>query len=176
MGQYKDGRKRYEYRHVNDVKAAHPDSMAAPMHRPTLGRPPTSTSKPQLKPPTSPNPPNMVASPSPSNSKQTVTNARPVNYRATSTNVESQHSSENNESGKFKPSSTPDADLQLQVPEKGPLITKQMFDSADWPKILDIPNSSRPVRSTRNPAPNYIDGIQWASVRPWSASTAVIVF
>ena len=51
-----------------------------------------------------------------------------------------------------------------------------MFDSADWPKILDIPNSSRPVRSTRNPAPNYIDGIQWASVRPWSASTADIAY
>ena len=29
---------------------------------------------------------------------------------------------------------------------------------------------ARPVRSTRNPAPQYVDAVQWSSVRPWSAS------
>ena len=41
--------------------------------------------------------------------------------------------------------------------EKGPLVTKEMFDNADWPKILKIPNPSRPVRATRNANPQYID-------------------
>ena len=41
VGHYKDGRKRYELRHLNDVKLAHPKSMAAPAARPALGRPPT---------------------------------------------------------------------------------------------------------------------------------------
>ena len=38
---------------------------------------------------------------------------------------------------------------------KGPLITDRMFDDADWPKILNIPQ--RPRRSTRNPSPNYVE-------------------
>ena len=39
VGQYKDGRKRFEFRHINDLKFAHPKSMAAPAQRPKLGRP-----------------------------------------------------------------------------------------------------------------------------------------
>ena len=42
MGRYKDGRKRYEFRHVNDLKFAHQKSLAAPTERPKLGRPATS--------------------------------------------------------------------------------------------------------------------------------------
>ena len=37
VGQYSDGRKRYEIRHFNDLKLAHEDSPAA--SRPKLGRP-----------------------------------------------------------------------------------------------------------------------------------------
>ena len=44
VGTYKDGRKRYEYRHLNDLKAAHPKSLASPVERPKLGRPATRTS------------------------------------------------------------------------------------------------------------------------------------
>ena len=44
VGSYKDGRKRYEFRHLNDLKAAHPKSLASPAERPKLGRPPTKTS------------------------------------------------------------------------------------------------------------------------------------
>ena len=45
VGSYKDGRKRYEYRHLNDLKLAHPKSLAAPAERPTLGRPASSSTK-----------------------------------------------------------------------------------------------------------------------------------
>ena len=39
VGHYKSGEKRYEIRHFNDLKIAHPDSLAAPAVRPALGRP-----------------------------------------------------------------------------------------------------------------------------------------
>ena len=46
VGCYKDGSKRFELRHLNDLKLAHPDSMAAPAVRPKLGRPSTSAKLP----------------------------------------------------------------------------------------------------------------------------------
>ena len=39
VGNLKDGTKRFEIRHVNDLKFPHPDSLAAPIHRPRRGRP-----------------------------------------------------------------------------------------------------------------------------------------
>ena len=39
VGSYKDGRKRFELRHLNDLKPAHPKSIAAPASQPRLGRP-----------------------------------------------------------------------------------------------------------------------------------------
>ena len=39
VGIFKDGRKRYEIRHANDLKFAHPKSLAAPILRPQVGRP-----------------------------------------------------------------------------------------------------------------------------------------
>ena len=39
VGHYRDGRERSEIRHLNDVKLADPDSLAAPASRPALGRP-----------------------------------------------------------------------------------------------------------------------------------------
>ena len=39
--------------------------------------------------------------------------------------------------------------------KKGPIVTQQMFDDANWPEILNIPDSTRPTRSTRNPNPVY---------------------
>ena len=49
VGTYKDGTKRYEIRHANDLKLAHPKSLMAPTTRPNLGRPPTSSSEATLK-------------------------------------------------------------------------------------------------------------------------------
>ena len=31
----------------------------------------------------------------------------------------------------------------------------EMFNAADWPEILQTPQRSRPIRSTRNPEPRY---------------------
>ena len=39
VGTFKDGEDRFEIRHVNDLKFAHPDSLAAPIQRPRRGRP-----------------------------------------------------------------------------------------------------------------------------------------
>ena len=41
VGHYKSGAERFEIRHANDLKFAHPESMAAPAERPALGRPAT---------------------------------------------------------------------------------------------------------------------------------------
>ena len=39
---------------------------------------------------------------------------------------------------------------------KGPIISREMYDK--WtPDLLGIPQTSRPVRSTRNPCPKYVD-------------------
>ena len=61
--------------------------------------------------------------------------------------------------GKFKRDKRRDSSTKDSSPEnnaKGPLITKQMFDK--WtPDLLGITPSNRSVRSTRNPAPRYVD-------------------
>ena len=46
VGVYKSGEKRYEIRHLNDVRIAHPDSFASPISRPKLGRPSKATALP----------------------------------------------------------------------------------------------------------------------------------
>ena len=52
------------------------------------------------------------------------------------------------------------AKIQTRKPQsKGPVITQEMFDKANWPEILKIPTGTRPVRSSRNPNPNYVDAI-----------------
>ena len=43
VGVYKDGQKRFELRHINDLKFAHPSSLAAEAQRPKLGRPGSSS-------------------------------------------------------------------------------------------------------------------------------------
>ena len=68
------------------------------------------------------------------------------------------------ESSERSPSNTSDTSETLSGSQphpaylqKGPLVTKDMFENADWPSILKIP--SKPVRSTRNPNPRYIDAV-----------------
>ena len=42
--------------------------------------------------------------------------------------------------------------------KKGPIITREMMDQ--WtPEMLSSPQTSRPVRKTRNQNPNYVDAI-----------------
>ena len=52
VGLFKNGEKRFEIRHVNDLKLAHPESLAAPAVRPKLGRPAAVTSSDDVKNPT----------------------------------------------------------------------------------------------------------------------------
>ena len=57
---------------------------------------------------------------------------------------------------------------------KGPIISKESFDK--WtPEMLGIPQNSRPVRSTRNPQPKYVDAVSmpmssYLGSIAWSAS------
>ena len=124
VGVYKDGTKRFELRHLNDLRLAHPDSMAAPARRPKLGRP---------------------SLPGGSTSTEPKTSA---------------------------PKAVDDFDGLSSLPsDTQPVnLNKQIQTSA----------GNRPVRSTRNPNPCYVDSIQtgppptppfpqW-SHRPWSAS------
>ena len=151
VGNYKSGEKRYEIRHFNDLKIAHLDSLAAPAQRPKLGRPTkAATLKAAVEQTSAPIPNPTVTGPPP----------RPAfgNKQA--------HSAERENSN-----------LRNQHPEylkKGPLITEDMYNRADWPEILNIPQSSRPVRTTRNPTPKYVDAMWTASSGELAAINASI--
>ena len=61
VGVYADGTKRYELRHLNDLKLAHPDSLAAPAQRPKLGRPSTARSGGSNQTESDPEPPSSFS-------------------------------------------------------------------------------------------------------------------
>ena len=113
VGKFKNGEPRFEIRHINDLKFAHPESMAAPASRPALGRPAaTSSSK---------------AIPQSTDAKKPVPEA---SHSVLAPNVVHGQTNVN------KPTSS-----HLNV-EGGKIQT------------------SRPVRTTRNPAPQYVDEIR----------------
>ena len=128
VGQYKSGEKRYEIRHFNDLKLAHPESMAAPASRPTLGRPPKNPSAP------------------------------------------AEHQTSTEASEEALPASSPELNrfpnpTSLSGPPPVPFAAQPVKIN----KTVDTSsagNSNRPVRSTRNPAPIYVDALH----KPWSAS------
>ena len=182
VGTYKDGRKRYELRHLNDIKLAHPESLAAPASRPALGRPSVlgrASSPTDAKPVA-----NRATVPeSSSGNKQTQPVDAENNFRltdsasgqqqthATSNQEQRQLASSPPEGGKIQTAKTPHPDYI----KKGPLITEQMF--REWtPELLNLP--PRPVRSTRNPNPVYVDSIESGAgvfgPAAWSASVAEI--
>ena len=143
VGLFKDGRKRYEIRHANDLKFAHPESLAAPVHRPKLGRPadPSRTSVPSEGQTTTEE--SRLASdasnrfPDPPNFQPAVQSKQAVNPTA---------------SGASRNETNHETSISEQ-PDRTP--------------------SLRPVRSTRNPAPNYVDAVAVAN-RPWSATQVEI--
>ena len=65
-----------------------------------------------------------------------------------------------NLSAKIQTSETMSTSPHPDYLAKGPLVTEQMFNQADWPRILGPSPSSRPVRSTRNPSPKYVDSVK----------------
>ena len=153
VGQFKSGEDRFEIRHLNDIKAAHPKSMAAPAQRPVLGRPSKTpgTSAPSggrhsTEAPSDFRLPLKTGSESDSlqKSKQptqpaAVVGSSPLNNHATSS-----------------------ANGRVESPSSGSEPAK-------------IQTSGRPVRSTRNQNPLYVDAFTSVSIpppahKPWSAT------
>ena len=124
VGSYSDGRKRYEVRHLNDLKLAHEDSPAAVVQRPKLGRPSSKTSTPSNVPDSTefPNPPSMTVD----GSKQTlVLTGRAVNGTSET--------------------------ISHETSNLGGDILASAAGGGSSPPLV------RPVRSTRNPNPSYVD-------------------
>ena len=145
VGSYKDGRIRYEYRHLNEIKPAHPKSLASPMQRPKLGRPAQSPSSPadsrittDAKTPMVPDP---IPFPQPPSTGRVDTSKQTQSIAPSVAGHETSHSD-----GRAHLSNSPET-----RENSNPVI------SPDPP--------SRPVRSTRNPKPYYVDAI-------WTASPA----
>ena len=145
VGLYRNGDKRYEVRHANDLKFAHQDSMAAPASRPALGRPCKRTStSPQTE---TSSPFNVRHSTDASGTLSTPSNVfsdKPVD--------------ENKQAG--------DANLTSKNHETSIREDPQPTSNSNGPPAINP--FSRPARSTRNPNPVYVDGITLP--RPWSAS------
>ena len=145
VGVYSNGEKRFEIRHLNDLRLAHPESLVAPASRPKLGRPHTSTHS-DVQPSTEPSPQedanfeNRFPEPTapPPKVRQPAASKQAVKVAGTVGNNNHETSSPN----------------QRQ------------------PASEDL--TGRPVRTTRNPNPYYVDAIQWATLRPWSASQSEI--
>ena len=117
VGSYKSGERRHEIRHFNDLKLAHPNSLAAPAVRPKLGRPP-KTATPDK-------------------------------------------------------SSSPGEPAQQSLPATGE--TDTAANSVFEGHITGPPNKpafGRPVRSTRNPNPAYIDALWLAGITNGGAPPA----
>ena len=149
VGLFKNGEKRFEIRHVNDLKLAHPDSLAAPAVRPRLGRPtksPSSSVDGQINTDL-PNPTKSLLS---SKNKQTSSTGRafsasPSNDSATTELVDHATS---NVSSRQPASAESSANSEFQGLITGP-PPAQPF--------------GRPIRSTRNPNPAYVDSYWLAS-------------
>ena len=153
VGLYRDRTKRYEVRHLNDCKLAHPASMAAPASRPKLGRPPTSTSGSKLTPiPPQNHSPALPDPPSDSTGRDSG-NKQSGNFggktHATS-NPEERVPSPTNQSGEGETQSS---------------ILPQTVTGA--PPVAAFP--TRAARTTRNQNPRYIDAI-------WSASPIELAY
>ena len=133
VGIYKNGEKRYEVRHLNDLRLAHPESLAAPISRPKLGRPSSSSKTSNAT---------EAKTPVPDSSNQLTDN------RSKQTSTGGAGAVGNNKNDNHE-TSNPNC--------------RQPASAAD----------ARPVRSTRNPSPSYVDAVQW-SPRPWSASPGEI--
>ena len=149
VGQFKDGTKRYEVRHANDLKIPHPDSLAKPISRPALGRPAASKVADTLT------------------VEAKLTGNRFDNFgggseadMAAEVNKPVEASSEPVQPASHATSKPADRE-SVPLPTYGEGMGKQ---TGPPPKLA----FSRPQRSTRNPNPIYVDSI---SSRPWSASS-----
>ena len=151
VGMYKDGRKRYEFRHLNDLKPAHPKSLAAPAVRPKLGRPTSSPSEASrvtdanlLQDGRQNRFPKPTAEPSPS-SFPTAENKQAADRV--------------NSSGTLPGDSHATSTLTDRVPAS--IVDSGLTTGP--PPVSAFP--ARPVRSTRNQNPYYVDSIAWSATQ-----------
>ena len=155
VGSYADGTPRLVTFNWQSCKPAHMRTNAQEGSRPNIGR--------------RPDPPTDQTTLSVNNNAlgENVETSQPVDNE---TSTKSQQSvSSPAERGKFEraknesPVADPLPDNRPQPHpdyiKKGPIITRQMFDK--WtPDLLGLPASGRPIRATRNPAPNYVDALR----------------
>ena len=142
VGSYASGEPRLLTYHWSSCKIAHMRQNAVTGSRPKLGR------RPQ-------------AHPGPVSTSTPVSESSSV-LKSSSTSPSTNSSSSADPSAPSEPSSSSGQVDTLsgnkphpEYVKKGPLVTQRMFDEANWPKILNIPDSTRPTRSTRNPNPKY---------------------
>ena len=143
VGLFKNGEKRYEIRHLNDLKLAHPDSLASPAQRPALGRPSKQT---EAQPSSS----RVVAPPSKSD----------VPFPNPTSTGRVLDAAENKQIG-----NNPDADHATSIPSVG---SPSSTANEEFQGVITGPPparafSGRAVRSTRNPAPKYVDSFWLAA-------------
>ena len=148
VGTYKDGSPRHEIRHLNDVKLAHPDSMAAPASRPALGRPSAQAGvqrQTELNPTeTVPPSQNRLSS----DPKPTVNKSKqPVDASPVANSSDSNHAT----------SSQVQREPALNVGIGG------FNEELSGPPPVPAFTTGRPVRATRNQSPKYVDAIWVAS-------------
>ena len=155
VGKFKSGEARYETRHINDIKAAHPLSLAAPAQRPTLGRPPQTSAQPEH-----PQATDAQVQPSPLLSDRlgaknaSSTESEPANKIKNKQPVAQTTTAVANKNQVSHATSIPSGPELSSKPLTGPPTTKPF---------------TRLPRSTRNPNPMYVDSI-------WSASPADLDF
>ena len=152
VGSYKDGTKRYEYRHLNDLKLAHPKSLAAPVERPKLGRPPTRTSA-------------QVKSSEPTDARSS-TSAGSTDQKFNRFPNPTQDKSKQPVGGAAVGTPASDNHATSILEERLPASESNGGLSTGPPSI---PPFARPIRATRNPNPCYVDSISF-DVTPWSAT------
>ena len=149
---YNSGEKRYEIRHLNDLRLAHPESLTAEAVRPKLGRPRTSV-QPAV---------------------QNTTDANQTGSRSNDATQTGLPSSPSTTVPFPKPpaESLPGENKQTYSTQRvPPNATSQTENHETSNPNRRVPASNvRPVRATRNPNPHYIEAYQWSSHRPWSAS------
>ena len=168
IGAYKHGEPRSLTYHWTSCKPAHMREGAAEGRRPMLGRKPRGpTSAP-------------ASGSTPTDATGVLINEnrgeinKPVDTEVTPAKIQNAKNSKRSPTP-FPDSDEPDNPTWSPRPGPGncnfgPVITREMFDQ--WtPEMLDLDPVSRPVRTTRNANPKYVDAL--AIVHPsWSSGNA----
>ena len=141
VGVYNNGEPRYEIRHLNDLRLAHPESLAAPAVRPKLGRPSATV---QVDVQTSTEATNQFL---PSQPSQQLPKPPPFSQNKQAAGRSNQmHGTDANSNRDSHATSSANDEFQGVLTGPPPA---QPF--------------GRPVRRTRNPNPVYVDSFWLAS-------------